>query len=432
MNESVRQLFHTLTAATSPFHIVQEGIRQLEEAGFTQLHMNQEWSLNPGDRRYVNVYGTTLFAFKVNPGVNFHQSFRIAAAHTDWPCLRIKANPDMKSGTYAKLNTEVYGGPIYNTWLDRPLSIAGRVALKGEDVFHPQMRLIDFQRPLLTLPNLAIHMNREVNQGAALNQQIDLLPLMGVFPEEKEGAEVLKFASVLAKELQVKPEDILSFDLYVYCCESPALCGADKSMISSPRLDNVTSCQACLNGIINGDRAEGYDVIALFDNEEVGSKTKQGADSVQLSWLLEKILCGMGRGRSQYLTAAADSFLLSVDVAHAVHPNHIEKCDPVNQLTLRGEVAVKLSTNQRYATDGQAIAIIEGICRKNNIPYGEFTNRSDIPGGGTLGSLSSSWLPVLAADIGIPMLAMHSARELCGRDSQRNLNHLLEAYFTET
>ena len=429
MTKDITQLLEATNRGVSPFHTVAYGMELLKNAGFEELDIKKVWAIDYGKKYFINVYGTTLVAFKVNNRFDYGQDFRISVAHTDWPCLRIKPNPEVSTGKYAKLNVEVYGGPILNTWLDRPLSVAGRVSLKGETIFNPETRLIDFKRPILTIPNVAIHMNRQVNQGVELNPQIDMLPIVGLLEEglNKESF----FMDLLAKELDVTKEDILDFDLYIYNQELSCMVGANNEFISAPRLDNITSCLACLNGIIHGEREEGIDVIALFDNEECGSQTKQGADSVILSNILEKLVTSMNRSRSQYMDMVMNSFLLSVDVAHAIHPNHGEKCDIKNQITMNDGIAIKMEPNQRYATDSSAVAIIEGICQKHNIPYKKFSNRSDIRGGGTLSSITCSTLPMKTVDIGVPMLAMHSSRELMGSKDQERLNTLLVEFFTE-
>ena len=428
-NKDITTLLQLVEKAVSPYHAVEEGCKQLIEAGFEELKLSENWSLDQGKKYFVNAYGTTLIAFRVNPEFDFNDTFRIAAAHTDWPCLRIKPNPDMTASRYRKLNVEVYGGPILNTWLDRPLSIAGRVSVKGKDCFHPESRLINFKRPLITIPNVAIHMNRNVNAGIELNPQIDLLPLIGMVKDELSKENY--FLRLLADELEIGMDDIYDFDLYVYNYENGCVVGANEEFVSAPRLDNLTSCQACLNGIIEGSRAGGIDVIALFDNEECGSRSKQGADSVLLTTILEKVMLCFGRSREHYLTMMMNSFLLSVDVAHAIHPNHPEKCDVTNQICMDDGVAIKMESNQRYATDSTAVAVVEALCKEGNIPYRKFANRSDIRGGGTLGSITSATLPMRTVDIGIPMLAMHSSRELMGVESQTQLNRLLKSYFTK-
>lgn len=413
--------------ATSPFHVVKESERILETSGFTQLDMKKPWKLQKGGKYYVNTYGTSLFAFTVGEQLNDTLSFRIGAAHSDHPCFKIKPNAEMTEQTYLKLNTDVYGGPIINTWLDRPLSFAGKVALRSEDPFCPEVRLFDSKKAVLTIPNLAIHMNREVNKGIELNRQRDTLPVIGLFDDTLNKEDF--FVTYLAKELKVQPEDILDFDLYIYNLEQGCFVGMNEEFISAPRLDNLTSCYALLKGITAQQRSSDVNVIALFDNEEIGSKTKQGADSTILSILLEKICDGLGYTHLAYLDAVMNSMLLSIDVAHANHPNRAEKSDPTNKVQLNEGFVLKLNTNQKYATDSEAIAIVQQICDKNEIKYQKYVNRSDMAGGGTLGSLASSWLPMKTVDLGIPMLAMHSSREMMGSCDQEYLQEFVQKFF---
>lgn len=422
MSQEIKQLCKMLEKSVSPFHAVFEAVKQLDKAGFEELVPDGEWKLCNGKGYYVKVYESALIAFRIGEERKKGDMLRIEAAHTDWPCMKIKPCPEKKGG-YAQLNTEVYGGPILNTWLDRPLSIAGRVAVQGKHIFEPELMLVDFKRPVCVIPNLAIHMNRKVNEGVELNRQVDLLPLFG----GKKGENW--FLELLAEELSVKAEDILDYDLNLYNMDKPVRVGADEDMLLSPRIDNITSVQASVSALIRSRRKDGISVIALFDNEEVGSKTKQGGDSLVLSLMLEKLYLALGGSREEYLNAVAGGMLLSVDVAHAIHPNHPEKCDITNQIFLNEGVALKLSGTQRYATDCQAIAIVEQLCRKNKISYKKFANRSDIPGGSTLGSLASSLLPMKTVDMGVPVLAMHSACETMGIKDYENLCRLMELFF---
>ena len=351
---------------------------------------------------------------------------RIAAAHTDFPCLRIKPSCDVVTNRYAQVNIEVYGGAILNTWLDRPLGVAGRVAVRGNDPFVPEMKYFASEKNLLTIPNLAIHMNREVNKGVELNKQIDMIPVAGLLAEEEKNADY--FLSFLAKELSVAKEDILDFELSVYCKEQPEYVGVADDFISSPRLDNLTSCAALVSGILDAERKDGINLIALFDHEEIGSRSKQGAGSILLHDMLLRILaeCGAKESAQELLY---QSMLLSVDVAHGLHPNQAGKMDITNKPVLGSGFCIKEACSQSYATDCEAIAIIQQICDLKKIPYQKFVNRSDMAGGGTLGSIASALLPVKTVDIGIPLLAMHSARELMGAADQEALTELVTAYF---
>jgi aspartyl aminopeptidase len=428
-----KELLEYIKVATSPYQVVEEAIKKLESAGFKELKMKDSWDLVIGESYYIKPFATNLFAFTVGNNWSSNHNLRIAAAHTDHPGFRVKPNAEMISGNYLKLNTEVYGGPILSTWMDRPLSIAGRVAIKSDDPFHPDIRLIDIKKPLLTIPNMAIHINREVNKGVELNKQIDTIPIISMCKtsDEKDSNRNKDFFQhFLAEQLKVNSEDILDYDMYIYNTEDGFSLGIENEFISSPRLDNLTSVWALVKGIINGKRKDGINLIALYDNEEVGSHSKQGADSSYLNILLEKIYAGLGIiDRVKLYEGMADSILLSVDVAHGVHPNHPEKYDPTNQTTLNGGIVFKIDSNQKYTFDTESIAIIQQICEKSGVKYQKFVNRSDMPGGGTLGPIISSWLPMKAVDLGIPMLAMHSARELMGSEDQLHLEKLIKGFF---
>lgn len=422
-------LFGLLKKGVSPVQVVDGCRERLAAAGFAELSYSKPWKLEKNGKYYVNHHDTTLFAFTVGEdfaGTKAPQ-IRIAAAHTDFPCLRIKPSAEVAVNGYAQLNVEVYGGAILNTWLDRPLGIAGRVAVRGSEPFVPEIRTFASDKNLLTIPNLAIHMNREVNKGVELNKQVDMLPVVGLLSEEQKNTQY--FLDFLAEELSVKKEDVLDFELTVYCREEPQYIGLHEDFISSPRLDNLTSCAALVSAIIDGTRTGGVNLIALFDHEEIGSRSKQGAGSILLHDMLLRILKELGRGEhaGQELY---DSMILSVDVAHGVHPNQAGKMDITNKPVLGKGFCIKEASSQSYATDCEAIAIIQQICEMKKIPYQKFVNRSDMQGGGTLGSIASALLPVRTVDIGIPLLAMHSARELMGTSDQQALKDLAEAYFS--
>lgn len=436
----ISDLLKFIKEATSPYQAVEEGIKKLKAAGFQELLMKDKWNLYKGGAYYVMPYPTCLFAFTIGSEWMEGQSIRIAAAHTDHPGFRIKPNAEMLSGAYLKLDTEVYGGPILNTWLDRPLSLAGRVALRSEDPFHPSMKIVDFKRPILTIPNLAIHVNREVNKGVELNKQTDTLPLFGMkdsihnsdtqIDKEMGSDDKQFFINCLARELNVNAKDILDYDMYIYNSEDGCNIGFNQEFLSCPRLDNLTSVYALLDGIMKSRRASGINLIALYDNEEIGSMSKQGADSAVLTILLKKLYAGLGSEHMEVLyQALAGSMLLSVDVAHAVHPNRPEKYDPNNQTVLNGGVVLKIDSNQKYTFDTEAIAIVQQICEKAGVKYQKFVNRSDMPGGGTLGPIISSWLPIKTVDLGVPLLAMHSAREMMGVEDQEHLENLIKEFF---
>lgn len=421
--KEIETLFKLIENGTSPFHVVLNCKEQLQKAGFQELNFSDKWKLNPGEKYYVNHHDSTLFAFTLPKTTKNMGNIRMAAAHTDFPCFCIKSNPELKKGEYVSLNVEAYGGFMLNTWLDRPLSVAGRVSVKSKEVYKPGIRFLDIKRPVLTIPNLAIHMNHDVNKGVALNKQVDMLPLFGM---AQEGSE--DFMEFLAKELQVKKSDILDFQLYVYCAEEPILLGTKEEFISSPRLDNLTSAQALVSAIIQADRTDGMNLIALFDHEEIGSKTKQGAGSFMLQELVNRILFCMDIDMEEQSRIKYDSMLLSADVAHAMHPNQMEKADPTNKPVLNKGFCIKKACSQSYVTDCEAIGIVEQICKAKKIPYQKYANRSDIPGGSTLGSIASSLFPVKTVDVGVPILAMHSARELMGKEDMNALYKVVKGF----
>ena len=423
---TAKRLMEAVNISTCAFTAADEAMRQMEQAGFTELKLGDDWIVEKGKGYFINVYDSSVFAFKV--GRSFDRGMvRIAAAHTDHPCLYIKPSPEMTTKGYGKINVEIYGGAILNTWLDRPLSVAGKVALKSDKMFKPTVKIVDFKKPIFTIPNLAIHMNREVNKGVELNKQTDMAPLAVILEDEmnKEGF----FMEYLAKQLRVDVKDILDFELYVYNTDKAERVGINEEMISAPRLDNITSVVACVQGIINANREDGINIIALYDNEEIGSRTKQGADSNMLGFILEKLYKTLGYSRKDYLQAAMDGFLLSIDVAHALHPNKAEKSDPTNQNMMNDGIVIKRASSQTYATDCESIAMIEMICQANDIPYQKYSCRSDGTTGSTLGTLANKYMPMRAIDVGVPILAMHSARELMGVKDQAYMEKLVEAYF---
>lgn len=422
--KTAEQLLQFIHTSPSPFHCVLSGKALLEAHGFTALPLDTTWHVTPGQKYYIPVFDSTLIAFTI--GQNIASHLRIAAAHTDFPCLKVKPNSSMQEQGYGKLNTELYGGMIRESWLDRPLSLAGKVVLRGADVFHPDVRFIDIGRPILTIPRLAIHMNRHVNDGIALNPQKDMLPLMTL-----TGSTPADFLpQLLSETCHCAVEDILAYELTVYPAEEGCVMGLHNEFISSPRLDNQTSVFACLDGLTTADADDGINVIALFDNEEVGSRTKQGAASLVLPHILTRLYRALGQSAETYDQALASAFLLSIDVAHALHPNVPEKCDPTNKPLLGKGIALKTASSQSYAGDANAVGIIKALCQQHDIPYQQFVNRADMPGGSTIGSLLSANLPIRTMDIGIPILAMHSARELMGAADQDALNRLVNVFFT--
>ncbi len=422
------KLFSLLENGVTPFHVVAHVEGQLKEAGYKELKMTELWNVECGGTYFINHNESALFAFKIGKNVDATSMIRMAAAHTDHPCLHIKPAPEVNGSGYAQVNVEVYGGPIINTWLDRPLAVAGKIAVRSEDAFKPEIHVFDGKKAIMTIPNLAIHMNREVNKGVELNKQTDLLPILGMVKEELEEKEYL--LAYLAKELQVKKEDILDYELFVYNAEKPMFIGLEDELISAPRLDDLTSVQALVSGLLDGTSEDTIQLIALYNHEEIGSKTKQGADSMLLDHVLDKLQIALKRTEEERIAGLYNGMLLSVDVAHALHPNKPGKMDITNKPVLNKGFVIKEACVQSYATDCEAVGIVCQLCAKGNIPYQKFVNRSDERGGGTLGSLASSMTPVKTIDIGIPMLAMHSAKECMGSEDELALYQIVTAFFS--
>lgn len=433
MYDFVYSLLGLVQKSVSPWHTAAAAAERLEKAGFARLDMRDRWQLVRGGRYYTEVFGSTVLAFAIGGGdLAKPNLLRLAAAHTDFPGLRIKPSAGIVKDGYGVLNVESYGGIILHSWQDRPLSIAGRVAVRGEKAFSPVVRLVDFASPLLVIPELAIHMNRKVNEGTAIKKQKEMLPLMAVLGKEGEKSF---FEAWLAGELGCCREDILSYELNLYPYEAGCQLGMAGEMVSAPRLDNITSVEACLQAMEAvtgaGQDFQGLRLIALFDNEEIGSRTKQGAGSAVLLQVLERIYWVLGYSREQMWQAVSGGFMLSVDVAHGLQPNYPEKYDVTNRPVLNGGVVLKQAASQSYAGDAEAVAIVSAICQQEGIDCQRFVNHSDEPGGSTLGSIASALVPMRTMDIGVPLLSMHSVRETMGAWDQESLNQLLKAFIVK-
>ena len=416
----VKDLLEFINKSPTPYQVVENSAARLKKAGFKELELSEAWKLKRGGRYYVKIFGTALVAFALGKK---RGRLRISAAHTDFPCFRLKPKAGIVKGGCGILNVEPYGGLILRSWLDRPLGIAGKVALAGKNPFSPKTKLVDFARPLVTIPSLAIHMDREVNDKGKLNPQQDMLPIATIGTEDMTAEFFLEF---LAKELGEKPENILSYDLSLYPTEGGRLLGLDNEFISSPRLDNLTSVLASIAGIIAAKPEKGLSLAALFDNEEVGSRTKQGAASAVLPEILRRIYDGIGD--SGLAEDIAGGFMLSADVAHAAHPSHLDKSDPTNEVHLGAGVVLKQAASQSYAGDVEAVAVIRALARAKKIPHQTFVNRSDSRGGSTLGSIASALLGIRTMDIGVPILAMHSAQEMMAASDQNAIEKLVTEF----
>lgn len=406
-------LIDFINKSPSAFHAVKNIKDTLLKNGFLELNEGERWEIQKGGHYFVSRNDSALIGFTVGNGIIAKKGFKIIGSHTDSPCFRVKPSPEMKAEEkYIKLNTEVYGGPILNTWMDRPLSLAGRVTVKGDNILFPETKLIDIKNPILIIPNLAIHMNRKINEGIALNKQVDMLPLMSMVSDSLEKDNIL--IKTISKNLNISPDDILDFDLFLYEVEKGCIMGLNNEFISCSRLDDLEMLHASLYAFVNSDITDATNVIACFDNEEVGSETKQGADSEFLANVLERIVICFGGDREDYFRALNKSFMISADSAHAVHPNKEIKSDPTNRPIINGGPVIKISSNQKYTSDSNSIGVYEEICKLAKVPVQKFTNRSDEVGGSTIGPINSSHVSIRSVDIGTPLLAMHSVRELCG------------------
>ena len=405
------ELVDFLYDSPSACHGVKATQKILDENGFIEIKETDKWDLQPKGKYYVIKNDSALIAFEVGTGDIEETGLRLIGAHTDVPGFRIKPNPQMISeGKYVKLNTEVYGGPILHTWFDRPLSIAGKVSLKGASPLKPETRLVNINKPLLIIPSLAIHMNREVNEGFKINRQVDTLPLLGLINDKLEKEDYLM--NILAEELQVNKEDILNFELGLYEYEKGMLIGMNEELISSGRFDDLWMVYAGIKALVDSRENAATKVMICIDNEEIGSLTAEGANSTLLNNILERIALGLGKDREGYYRALANSIMISADLAHAVHPNLGDKHDPTNRPVLEGGPVLKIAASGSYSTDSFNGAVFAGICEAAGVPFQKFVNRSDVRGGTTIGPVTAANLTIPVIDMGAPVLGMHSIREL--------------------
>ena len=416
--KTAKKLLKFIEKSPTAFQAVTEMTKRLDKEGFEELKEEDHWKLKKGGNYYVTRNHSAIIAFSIpqKPVWKFH----IMASHSDSPSLKIKENPEIEvENAYIKLNVERYGGMILSPWFDRPLSVAGRLIVRQDGKIREKMVAVD--RDLLVIPNLAIHMNREVNDGYKYNVQKDMLPLFS----DKEGKG--RFMETVAEAAEVKTEDILGHDLFLYDRTPGTLWGVNEEFVSAPRLDDLQSAFALTKAFTESTPAEYINLCAVFDNEEVGSGTRQGADSTFLEDTLQRITEGLQEGHSTYLRWVADSFLISADNAHAVHPNHPEKADPANRPYLNGGIVIKYHGGQKYTTDGISAAKMKDYCERAKVPYQTYANRSDIAGGSTLGNISTAHVSVSSVDIGLPQLAMHSAVETAGmKDTEYAVRALKE------
>ena len=418
--EVTRRLLDFLDASPSCYHAVDNLARRLEAEGYERLREVEPWTLRTGGKYYVVRGDSSLAAFRVPGGVP--AGFMLAAAHSDSPTYKVREEAEVLSaGNCVRLAVEPYGGMIARSWLDRPLSVAGRLVVRREGGIATQ--LVNVDRDLLVIPSVAIHLDREVNQGTALKANTDLLPLLGC------GTERGRFRSLLAEAAGVPKEDILSTELFLYPRAAAVLLGAEGEFVASPRLDDLQCVFGCLEGFLAAKEGGSVPVLCVFNNEEVGSGTRQGADSTFLTDVLERISTALGR---DWRLMAVNSFLVSADNAHAVHPAHPELSDGAERPVLNGGVVLKYNAGQKYTTDAVSGAVFREVCRAVDVPVQRYSNRADLPGGSTLGNISSAHLSIPSVDIGLPQLAMHAAYEVAGSRDTALLVRAMAEYFSRS
>lgn len=407
----IENLLKFLDASPVNYLAVANMEEQLSSAGFRKLDPSSPIvDVNPGEQFYVTKNDSSIYAFRLGRKSLADAGFKIICAHCDSPTFRIKPNPEMvKEGNVVQLNTEVYGGAILSTWFDRPLSLAGRVILKSSNPLHPETRLLHIKRPLLQIPNLAIHFNRQVNDGVKLSKQKDMIPVLGILKDRFEKDNLL--VNLVASELKVDVDQILDFDLYLYDTTPACTFGLNNEFISSGRLDDLSMVSAGLDALLAAEQNDQTQILAIFDNEETGSGTKQGAGSPFLASIIERVVLAQGGNHDGFCRAIEQAFMVSADNAHSWHPNYSEKFDPTNHPVMGGGPAIKINAAQKYATDADGAAVFSEICRLAGVPSQKFVNHSDIAGGSTLGNILTGTLPMRGVDMGAAIWAMHSVRE---------------------
>ena len=425
-----REVIEFIDESPSTCHVVKNCSDILDENGFERIMPREKWEIKKGGKYFLKKSSSTIIAFTVGENFDVKKGFKIFGAHTDSPCFRIKPSPEIVTENVVRLNTEVYGGPILSTWFDRPLSIAGRVIVRGEDTFFPKTIKIRIDEPLLTIPNLAIHQNREVNNGVKIDKQNDVLPVISLINKNFEREGYLE--RIILEKTGIKKEDIIDFDLYLYATEKGCLLGANEEFMSSPKIDNLASVYTGLIGLVEAEENQDrINVFVAFDNEEIGSATKQGADSNYLLNMLERISLALGLNREDFLQMLESSYILSADAAHAAHPAHLGKTDPTNRGKINEGISIKISAKQKYTSDGYSIAVIKQLVEGTEIQIQAFVNESNELGGSTIGPISSTHLDIDGVDLGVPMFAMHSVRELCGIFDVFYLKELAKEFFSK-
>lgn len=411
----IKRLLSFLDASPVNFLAVKNLTEELQQHGYRHIDTTEALgTVKAGDKFFVTKNDSSIYAFQIGRKPLAETGFHMICAHCDSPTFRIKPHAEIDcEGGIVKLNTEVYGGPIMSTWFDRPLTLAGRVIVKSKDVMTPTTLLLHVKRPLLQISNLAIHFNRQVNDGVKLSRQKDVLPILGIINDELEKGNLLMniILEELNKQQTVSREDILDFDLYLADATPACTFGAHNELISSGRLDDLSMCFAGLEALLASQPTDTTQVLAIFDNEETGSQTKQGAGSPFLSYMLKRIALAQGGTEEAYYQAVERAFMISADNAHAWHPNYSEKYDPTNHPMLGGGPVIKFNAAQKYASDAYSASVFAGLCKKAGVPCQRFVNHSDVAGGSTLGNILASSIPLRGVDMGNAILAMHSCRE---------------------
>lgn len=411
----IKRLLSFLDASPVNFLAVKNLTEELQQHGYRRIDTTEALgTVKAGDKFFVTKNDSSIYAFQIGRKPLAETGFHMICAHCDSPTFRIKPHAEIDcEGGIVKLNTEVYGGPIMSTWFDRPLTLAGRVIVKSKDVMTPTTLLLHVKRPLLQISNLAIHFNRQVNDGVKLSRQKDVLPILGIINDELEKGNLLMniILEELNKQQTVAREDILDFDLYLADATPACTFGAHNELISSGRLDDLSMCFAGLEALLASQPTDTTQVLAIFDNEETGSQTKQGAGSPFLSYMLKRIALTQGGTEEAYYQAVEHAFMISADNAHAWHPNYSEKYDPTNHPMLGGGPVIKFNAAQKYASDAYSASVFAGLCKKAGVPCQRFVNHSDVAGGSTLGNILASSIPLRGVDMGNAILAMHSCRE---------------------
>lgn len=429
-NVNAERLLDFIYESPSPFHTIDNVEKNLIINGYRKLEERDAWEIEKGGKYFVNRNGSSIIAFRIPKSTP--KAFHLVASHSDSPTFKIKENSEKKSAGVVQLSTEKYGGMLIATWFDRPLSVAGRVVIKDEKGF--QIKLVNIDKNLLIIPSVAIHMNRDANTGFEYKANVDTLPLYRMDGEEVGS---LDFDTLIAKSVGHKPEEILGKDLFLYLREKGSLLGPEEEFIGSPRLDDLECAFSSFVGFIEAGQADfareknAIAVCGIFDNEEVGSDTKQGAGSNFLRDVLRRITISLGLEEEDYLRMIADSFMISADNAHAKHPNHPEFSDAENAPIINGGVVIKYNANQKYTTDAFSAAVFKDICNKAEVPYQVYANRSDMAGGSTLGSISNTKVGMASVDIGVAQLAMHSAYETAGTSDLDHLIKVMKTFYEE-